>query len=357
MKRVAIIGSHGLYANYGGWDQLVIKLAEDQSRDFEYLIFNSSDTSRKIQIPKGVKVKWLVFKASGFQGLFFDFWSIFISYFKVDVLLLLGTQGIILLPFLRLFKKKIIVSNVGGVEWERPKFNYFAKKYLRFCFNLSFKYSNNVIFDNEFYMVYLPQKVDKELVNIIPYGGEIDSTLEISDELIRKYPFLVSDYFLSINRSLEDNQLEALCDSFVGQNHKLVLISNFSKSEYGKRVFDKYNKFGNIVLINGLYNKSELDLVRRMCKAYIHTHTLCGTAPSLVEMIVARRPILSYDIPQNRFTLNNEGFFFKSFQNLIEFIDLNSDLSKFIPDKGLCERYNWNKILKDYKELFKIDQG
>ena len=28
MKRVAIIGSHGLYANYGGWDQLVNNLAE-----------------------------------------------------------------------------------------------------------------------------------------------------------------------------------------------------------------------------------------------------------------------------------------------------------------------------------------
>lgn len=27
-NRVAVIGSHGLYGNYGGWDQLVINLAE-----------------------------------------------------------------------------------------------------------------------------------------------------------------------------------------------------------------------------------------------------------------------------------------------------------------------------------------
>ena len=31
MKKVAIIGSHGLYANYGGWDQLVKNLAERKS--------------------------------------------------------------------------------------------------------------------------------------------------------------------------------------------------------------------------------------------------------------------------------------------------------------------------------------
>ena len=31
MKKIAIIGSHGLYAKYGGWDQLVKNLAENNS--------------------------------------------------------------------------------------------------------------------------------------------------------------------------------------------------------------------------------------------------------------------------------------------------------------------------------------
>jgi hypothetical protein len=58
MKKVAIVGSHGLYANYGGWDQLVRNLAERKSiNKFEYLIFNSSDTPDVVNVPKGVKVK------------------------------------------------------------------------------------------------------------------------------------------------------------------------------------------------------------------------------------------------------------------------------------------------------------
>ena len=41
MRKVAIIGSHGLYANYGGWDQLVKNLAEKKSNnELNYLIFN-----------------------------------------------------------------------------------------------------------------------------------------------------------------------------------------------------------------------------------------------------------------------------------------------------------------------------
>ncbi len=147
-------------------------------------------------------------------------------------------------------------------------------------------------------------------VKIFPYGGEIDSSLNINCDFEEKYPFIKRDYLLSISRSLEDNLLDELCESFLKSKHTLVLISNFSNSVYGNKVFNKYNRIPNIVLINGLYIKPELDLIRRKCKAYIHTHTLCGTAPSLVEMIIAQRPVISIDIPQNRFTLHDKAFFY-----------------------------------------------
>ena len=76
MIKVAIIGSHGLYANYGGWDQLVNNLAEKKkSKNFEYLIFNSSQSTKNINPPPGVIVKRIELKSSGFVGLFYDFYS------------------------------------------------------------------------------------------------------------------------------------------------------------------------------------------------------------------------------------------------------------------------------------------
>ncbi len=351
-KRIAIIGSHGLYANYGGWDQLVQNLAEKKSDEMNYLIFNSSDTPKNITIPENVEVKWSVFKASGFQGMFFDFWSILVSYFKVDVILFLGVQGIPLIPVLSLFKKLQIVSNVGGIEWERPKFSFFAKLYLKWCFRLSFKYSAYVILDNKFYEKFIPKDKLNAKPVVLPYGGEIDNNLTVNDEIVEKYPFINEKYFLSISRSLADNKLDELCWSFTDSKQKLVLISNFSKSEYGQDVYEKYKNIDNIVLIKALYFKPELDLIRRKCAAYIHTHTLCGTAPSLVEMIMARVPIISADVPQNRFTLDNQGYFYKSFEQIHEFIDQQIDLSNYIPEDYLCERYQWEKIVEEYESLF-----
>lgn len=350
-KKVAIIGSHGLYANYGGWDQLVKNLAEKKSDNIEYLIFNSKESPSSIIPPDGVVVKRLPLKASGFQGLFYDFWSILICFWKVDTLLLLGVQGMPLLPFLKLFKKIGIVANVGGIEWERPKFGFFAKMYLRFCFNLSFVFSNWVILDNQYYKKFLPKKI-KSKVAILPYGGEIDSSLEITKELLDKYPFLKEEYFLSISRPLSDNLIDELCENFVGDSHKLVLISNLYSSPYGMQILEKYKNIENIVIINGLYIKPELDLIRRHCIAYIHTHTLCGTAPSLVEIIMAQRPVFSIDNPQNRFTLQNQGFFYSSFDEIHNLLTMKDNLSEYIPFKELCKLYDWQKIVNDYEALY-----
>lgn len=348
MKKVAIIGSHGLYANYGGWDQLVRNLAERKSDEIEYLIFNSSDSPDITTIPPGVKVRKLKLKASGFEGLFYDFWSILICFWKVDTYLLLGVQGIPLLVILKLFKRKRIVSNVGGIEWERPKFSYFSKVYLKICFRLSFQFSNSVILDNKHYEKFVPENPHANF-SVIPYGGEIDTSLNVTEKLLTKYPFLNSSFCLSISRSLEDNLLYDLCESFVGSHHTLVLISNFTNSVYGNEVYKRFSNVDNIILINGLYIKPELDLIRRKCKVYIHTHTLCGTAPSLVEMIISRRPIISIDNPQNRFTLYNQAFFFSSFVDIQKVLNEKSNLDEFIASDEICSIYSWDKIVDEYE--------
>jgi hypothetical protein len=351
IRKIAIVGSHGLYANYGGWDELVKNLAERKPESLHYLIFNSVDSPPQAVVPEGVSVRQLNVKADGYQGILYDFWSILLCYRKVDAILLLGVQGGPLISLLRIFKKVRIVSNVGGIEWLRPKFGFFQKQYLRWCFNLSMVNSDIVILDNPHHRSFLPRKVTAKIM-VIPYGGEIDTSLNVTEDIERKYPFIRTDYSLSVSRSLEDNQIDPLCQSFIGSRHKLVVISNLSSTPYGQRILKKYKDIPNLILIDGLYHKPELDLIRRQSKAYIHTHTLCGTAPSLVEMMIAQRPILSVDNPQNRFTMNEEGFFFTSFDQVQELLDSGDDLKQFIPSEEVCERYAWGKIVAEYESCF-----
>lgn len=349
--KVAIVGTHGLYSNYGGFDTLVSYLADGKAESIHYLIFNDMDSPVTRPLQNGITVKQLRLSASGFQGILYDFWSILLCYFSVDTILLLGVQGIPLIGLLRMFKKVRVVSNVGGVEWLRPKFGFMLKSYFKWCFNLSMVYSDIVILDNEYYRDFLPKKIRAE-VKIIPYGGEIDHSLVIEQRMKELYPFITKPYFLSVSRSLEDNLLEPLCESFTRSTHTLVLISNLSSSNYGKRILAGYSHYPNIILIDGLYIKPELDLIRRHCKAYIHTHTLCGTAPSLVEMVMANRPILSINMPQNINTLRSEGFFFSTFDQLHELLDNQDNLDQYIPTAEIRMLYDWNTIIRTYESVY-----
>ncbi len=350
-KKVAIVGSHGLYAKYGGLEELVKNLAEKKSDKVEYLIYNSIERPDPEEIPLGVEVKCLNLKANGFQGVFYDFWSILHCYRKVDTILLLGIQGIPLISFLRLFKKLHVVTNIGGFEWLRPKFGFFLKHYFKWTFNMSLRHSDVVILDNPYYKSFLPKRIKAD-IKVMAYGGEIDQRLDANNGMMEKYPFLKSDYFLSISRALEDNLMDELCESFTGTDRNLVLISNFESSPYGQSVFNKYHHEPNITLIDSLYNKPELDLVRRNCKAYIHTHTLCGTAPSLVEMIIAQRPIISVDRPQNRFTLEENGFYYRDFHEVQQLLSQANGLEAFIPPKALTSKYNWSTVVETYEDTY-----
>lgn len=352
MKRftAAIIGSHGYRAKYGGWDQLVNQIVDGSvKRDKNFLIYNSKDTIY-VAPPLGSKIVSFGIHAHGIQGLLFDFISIIHAIFYTKTLFLLGAQGfplalllkILLFPFIKI---KIIV-NPGGIEWNRPKFNYLEKLYLRFVFNISSKFSDYFILDNYHYKNWIPNNYIKDFdkrIFVIPYGGDIFVAENIPEILI-KYDLEPHNYFLSVSRALEDNCIEELCSTFEKlEKLNLVLISNFSTSEYGKKVYNKFSDIKNIILIDSLYSKFELDAIRLSCLAYIHTHTLCGSAPSLIEMIVCGRPIISVDVPQNRFTLNGEGLFYTNFDNLSDIL-VNSNIPD-IPSQNLRNNYSWSVIL------------
>ena len=351
-QRVAIVGSHGLYGTYGGFDQLVKALVSHLSDDVELLIFNPVETPVPADIPSGVRIIRIPLSASGMVGIVYDFLSILLCMGRVDTILLLGVQGMPLLAFLRPFFRPRIVGNIGGIEWERPHLGRLARWFLKLSFDLSLKHAHAVVLDNEHYTAFLPENYTAE-AQVIPYGGVIDWSLERSPEMKQAYPFLEHEYFLSVSRSIEDNKLRELCASFEGKDRHLVLISNFSNSGYGKDELAEYSGAPNMTLIDGLYEKPELDLVRRYCRAYIHTHTKCGTAPSLVEMVRCARPIISIDVPQNRYTLKNQGAFFAEFEELSGMLDESDEafLNALVPSRELQESYTWPAVVDRYESL------
>ncbi len=366
MRKIAIIGTNGLPAKYGGFETLAHFLVTNLNAKSNQIVVYCSKTSKKNKIYsfKGAQLIYFPFRANGWQSIIYDFVTIIHAFFTATDLIILGFSGAFAFPLNRLFKKNIIF-NIGGIEWKKvrgtkytSKIEVLIKKYMeRICI----KYSNTVIIDNDHFKNYISNTYKKEAV-LAEYGGDHSKIIKPNNYQIKKYPFLKSNYFFSVSRAQEDMNIHIVIEAFKEINKQnIVIISNWNISNYGKNLYQKYhNKFNNIILIDAIYDHNELDLLRSNCSLYIHSHSLCGTAPSLVEAMSLNLPVICYDVPTNRFTTENKALYFKCAKSLIKIVEGLDIENQHEIEKNMLEiakrRYTWSRISKIYeRKLTKLN--
>ena len=173
MKKVAIIGSVGIPASYGGFETLTEQLAVRLQDKFDLTVYCSKRafSQRPARIGK-VALRYLPLNANGVQSIPYDMWSILSAVRYADTLLILGVGGCTLLPLLRWFGcRKRIVVNIDGIEWRRAKWSALARKYLRFAEKCAVKYADAVIGDNQVIVDYV-QNTYHRPCELIEYGAD-----------------------------------------------------------------------------------------------------------------------------------------------------------------------------------------
>ena len=180
----------------------------------------------------------------------------------------------------------------------------------------------------------------------------------VTASLLEKYTFLNKSYYLSVSRAQVDNNLHMVLEAFCKlPNKRLVLISNWYTSEYGKDLLKQYSMKKNIILLDAVYDLQELNAIRGNCFAYIHSHSFCGTAPSLVEMMHIGKPIFCYDTNTNHYTTEEKSQYFKNSNELVTLIQDSSLESNSCIADNMTEianrRYTWETISSKYlKAMF-----
>jgi len=355
--KVAIIGTNGLPARYGGFETLVDKLTQELNDDFDFIVY-CKRTPKKDQYKSynNIRLIYLPFKANGYQSFIYDSASMFHAWFTSDVLFILGPAAGLILPLNFIFRKNIIVNHGGLNEWERKKFSWIERFYLKISHKIASHYATHNISDNN-----LLKKSIKELFNadsvVIRYGGDHVMKVGINEDYSKKYPFLDDDYAISVSRAQKDNNLHIILEAFESiTNFKLVLISNWQVSKYGRDLKKKYGNYSNMILLDAIYDDIELNLLRSNAAFYIHSHSQCGTAPSLVEAICLGLPIISYDVPTNRETTQNKVLYFKNKNELSDHVAKLSERKlnqmKDVLLSLIHKEYTWRYIADQYKTLF-----
>jgi glycosyltransferase involved in cell wall biosynthesis len=357
MKKVAIVGTAGLPANYGGFETLAENLVKHLAGRYEFAVYCKRTPRKQRQaVCCGARLIYIPFHSNGWQSPLYDIASLMHAFSTADVVLYLGPVVGYVLPLNRLFAKNLIVNFGGLNEWEREKLSAVEKKYMFMSCSLAAHCATSNIADNFVLQKNIEDTFRANSV-VVRYGGDHTSIPADDSELLERYPFVQEPYFVSVARAQIDNNLHLVIEAFRNvPEKKLVLISNWSTSEYGRELFEKNQNIGNIVLLPAIYDLRHLDYIRSRAVAYIHTHSYCGTAPSLVEAICLGLPIVSWDVPTNRETTRERALFFDSKESLQKLIctatqsDFNAVREALRP--LATEEYTWDRVCRGYSDLF-----
>jgi len=356
--KIAIIGTAGLPARYGGFETLTDYLTSQLKDKINFVVYcPATPVAQRLRSYNGAQLVYLPFKANGPQSIVYDVVSILLSVFSCDRLLILGSGGAVILPLLFSFRRKFIL-NFGGLEWKRSKWGRMTRAYLKLTESIGVKFSNDVIADNQYFVNYILSEYDKNST-LIEYGG--DHCVEVKNlhnKLHEHYPFLGEKYFLSVSRAQEDNNIHLLLEAFRGlENYKLVVVSNWNTSNYGRDLKIRYSGFSNIILLDAIYDLNVLNAIRSGCFVYLHSHSFCGTAPSLVEMMNLGKPVLSFNAQTNLETTERKALFFNSSDDirvLVQDTSTSDLLAIGVAMKEIARRrYTWNIIIKKYLEVLR----
>lgn len=357
-KKISIIGTVGIPANYGGFETLVenlVRYHDDVSHKDSLFVYCSSKSYPLRQKSYfSARLHYVPLNANGVQSIPYDVLSLFSAVWqRSNVILLLGVSGAIALPLVRLFSSAHIVCNIDGIEWRREKWQGFAKLFLQFSEKIAVFFSHEVIADNAAIAKYIKKtyRVDS---HVIAYGG--DHSVAVEAAPVDKYG-LPRNYAFSVCRIEPENNVHVILEAFSELNeYPLVMVGNWNNSEYGQAIREHYSSCKHLFLLDPIYELGKLKTLRSLASFYVHGHSAGGTNPSLVEAMHFGKPVLAFDCDYNRSTTEDKALFFGDSEELQRIITKTLEMTvtekvglDMLEIANRC--YTWRIIARQYFTL------
>ena len=343
---IALIGTAGLPAKYGGFETLAenLVLIDDQ----EFIVYCSGKPDPAYSPADNVRLYHINIPANGALSIIYDIACVVHAVFSgCRRLLLLGSSASFAIGPLKIILPSLkVITNIDGLESTRAKWGVTAGLVLRAAERNATMVSDELISDNSAIKSHLLNKHRAESV-LIAYGG---------DHALRSVRDVQSLKAFSICRIEPENNIEMILSAFASSNIEIIFIGNWQASEYGRALYNRWCEHQNLDLRMPIYSQDDLDEVRSNTSIYVHGHSAGGTNPSLVEAMCCGFSVVAFDCIFNRETTHDSAYYFKSSEALVSIIsDLHASELKSNADEMFKlgqEYYTWEVIRQKYKSLF-----
>jgi glycosyltransferase involved in cell wall biosynthesis len=354
--RVALLGTRGIPANYGGFETFAEELSTRLvARGHEVTVYCRERHTATMY--RGVRLQYLAtIKHKYFDTIAHTAVStLHLLAHRTDVALYCNGANAIFTVWPRLLGVPVAI-NVDGIERKRKKWNRLAKGWYLASEWLSTFCPTIVITDASAIQEYYRSRYRKKTV-FIPYGAEV-GRVETRVELNR-LGLEPGRYFLYVSRMEPENRALEVREAFekVVTSHRLALVGDAPYApDYIRRVRDTQDP--RIVIPGAIYGSGYHEL-QSHCFAYIHATEVGGTHPALIEAMGRGALVLYRNTPENAEAAGDAGIPFEPDTLVAKMrvtLEMNEAERERLRAKAMeraRSRYSWDAVTDAYERLLK----
>ncbi len=359
-KTVRFLGTHGVPANYGGFETAAENIARYLvARGWRVIVYCQAEGTGPIveDVWNGIERVIIPVDLPSWRGTSrFDWLSIIHACQFRDMCLTFGYNTAIYNLRQRFLGIPNII-NMDGIEWSRARWGALERTILYVNEKFALFLGDHLVADHPEIAKYLRKRVSGKRISTITYGADPLPYAPI--EPLEALGLERRRYLTLIARPIPENSILDLIRAFSARqrNQKLVVLGNIvpDEDQYHRKIV---NAASNEVCFAGpIYEKSAVQALRFHSTGYLHGHTVGGTNPSLVESMAAGSPVVAHDNKFNRWVAGDGALYFGSVESADE------QISRLLEDRELRCRmrksllarfereFTWEHVAAQYEQL------
>lgn len=363
--RVAILGTRGVPARYGGFETFAEELGSRlAARGHEVTVYGRSGwVPRDTTEYRGMRVVCLPAPRSKYletvvHTLFSAFHAIPRRWDVVYVCNLANVPAVVLL---RIAGKRVVL-NVDGLEWERQKWSGLGRAYFRLCAAVATKLPIRLVTDAHVIQDFYRSRYGRD-TDYFPYGTDLEPVAD--DGTLARLGLKAGRYVLYVSRLEPENNADVVIDAYRGVRSDLPLAI-IGDAPYAGEYISALKAAAAAdprVKLLGAHYGNAYRVLRSHAAAYVQATEVGGTHPALVEAMGYGNVICANDVPEHREVLRDACLYYKGSTGLTQALQHvldDSTLSVRLSEAAATlarDEFSWERVADDYEAwLLKISR-
>jgi glycosyltransferase involved in cell wall biosynthesis len=350
---IAIVGTRGIPARYGGFETFAEELSARLSRRGHDVVVYCR-TRHPEDLYRGVRLRYLpTIRHKYLDTIVHTLLStLHLLVHRSDVALYCNGANAVFTPLPRIFGTPVAL-NVDGIERRRQKWNLAAKGWYLISERLATFCPNVVVTDAAAIQDYYRSRYGIQ-TTFIPYGaevGRVETTVALDALALEP-----RGYFLYVSRMEPENHALEVRQAFesVRTGMKLALVGDAPYAQdYIRQVRDTRDP--RVIMPGAIYGSGYRELGSH-CFAYIHATEVGGTHPALIEAMGRGALVLYRNTPENAEVAGDAGIAFEDdlaqkMERSIAMPEAERDRLRRRAMEIVRQRYCWDAVTTQYEWL------